>query len=73
MEDKRAQEAEVRQADGHPKAVQAEHELSKLKNDECTGKMSVHIRLPAQIDQELLNFVAALVKATKVYSYSVQP
>ena len=65
-EEQRAQEAEVRDADGRPKTIQAEAELSKLVNDQCAGRISVHIRMPAVIDQDLLNFVAALVKATKL-------
>lgn len=66
MEDRRAQEGEVRDAEGRPKTVQAEYELSRLENDQCNGKLSVHVRLPVVLDQELLNFVAALVKATKL-------
>jgi len=64
--DRRAGEAAVRDADGHPATVLAEHELGKLERDETAGKLSVHARLPAVVDQELLNFVAALVKATKL-------
>jgi len=65
-QEQRDQEAEVRDADGHPKAVQAEADLAKLINDECVGRIAVHVRMPAVIDQDLLNFVAALVKATKL-------
>lgn len=64
--DRRAGEAAVRDADGHPATVLAEHELGKLERDEAAGKLSVHARLPVVVDQELLNFVAALVKATKL-------
>jgi hypothetical protein len=66
IEDRRVQEGEVRDAEGIPKTVQAESELNRLVNDQCTGKLSVHVRLPVVLDQELLNFVAALVKATKL-------
>ncbi|KAK5098512.1 hypothetical protein LTR70_002725 [Exophiala xenobiotica] len=57
---------EVKEADGIPKAVQAERELERLKKDETTINMSVHASLPATFDQSLLAFVAALVKATKI-------
>jgi hypothetical protein len=56
----------VLQADGKPKEVQAEHELKQAHRDETNVKMSVHARLPACFDQELLDFIAALVKATKI-------
>ena len=53
-------------ADGQPKTFQKEHELAQAEKDEVNVKIAVHARLPACFDQELLNFVAALVKATKV-------
>lgn len=57
------------QADGRPKTLQAEKDLSLLKRDETTMTVSVHGRLPVCFDQSLLNFVAALVKATKVIEF----
>lgn len=51
---------------GTPKAVQALKEFQKLKNDEASMHVSAHAHLPAQFHQDLLNFVAAIVKATKV-------
>lgn len=54
------------EADGTPKTVQAENDLQKMKADQTEVTMSVHASLPACFDQSLLNFVAALVKATKV-------
>lgn len=36
-------------------------------------KISAHVRLPAVFDQELLNFVSALVKATKVIEMEKEP
>jgi hypothetical protein len=59
-------EKQVDEADGKPKIIQAEHELKQAKKDETNVKLSVHARLPACFDQELLDFIAALVKATKV-------
>jgi hypothetical protein len=53
-------------ADGKPKEIQAQHELKQAKKDEANVKLSLHARLPACFDQELLDFIAALVKATKV-------
>ena len=57
---------DVMDADSKPKAVQKERELEQTQKDEANVVMSVHARLPMCCDQELLNFVAALVKATKV-------
>jgi hypothetical protein len=59
-------EQEVEDADGTPKTVQAERELEQVEKDEANVKIAVHVRMPACLDQELLDFVAALVKATKV-------
>ena len=66
LEDQEEKETQVAEADGKPKQVQAEHELEQTKKDETNLSLSVHARLPAVVDQELLNFVAALVKATKI-------
>jgi hypothetical protein len=51
---------------GTPKARQALKEYEKLKKDEASMHVSAHAHLPAQFHQDLLNFVAAIVKATKV-------
>jgi hypothetical protein len=51
---------------GTPKAVQALKDFEKLKKDEASMHVSAHAHLPAQFHQDLLNFVAAIVKATKV-------
>ncbi|KAH8879274.1 hypothetical protein GQ53DRAFT_814034 [Thozetella sp. PMI_491] len=53
-------------ADGKPQKALAEHELKQAQRDEANVKISVHARLPACFDQELLDFIAVLVKATKV-------
>jgi len=65
-DDKQDLEKQIDEADGKPKTVQAEQELKQAKKDETNVKLSVHARLPACFDQEMLDFVAALVKATKV-------
>lgn len=59
-------EQAISEADGIPKTVQAERELQQLVKDETNITISAHAHLPACFDQELLNFTAALVKATKV-------
>ena len=58
--------ADISLADGKPKQVQAEAALEQAEKDETNIRMAVHASLPACFDQELLNFIAALVKATKV-------
>ena len=64
---------EVRDADGLPKTFQAKQDLAQLRKDETNLKMSVHGRLPAVFDQHLLDFVAALVKATKIIEMEKDP
>ncbi|KAH7342505.1 hypothetical protein BKA65DRAFT_504235 [Rhexocercosporidium sp. MPI-PUGE-AT-0058] len=59
-------ERSVESADGKPQEINAQHSLSQSLSDETNVSMSVHARLPACFDQELLDFTAALVKATKV-------
>lgn len=59
----------VDEADGQPKTVQAQAELDQLGKDEANVNVSAHLRLPACLDQSLLDFVAALVKVTKVIEY----
>ncbi|KAF2641173.1 hypothetical protein P280DRAFT_489605 [Massarina eburnea CBS 473.64] len=59
-------EQEVQEAEGTPQAVQLKKELERRRKDETAMKISVHGHLPFLFDQDLLNFVAATVKATKV-------
>jgi len=59
-------ESSVESADGKPKELQAKRDLAQAVADETNVSISVHARLPACLDQELLDFTAALVKATKV-------
>lgn len=72
-QDERERQQDVDDADGRPKTLQAEYELEQTKKDECNVKLSAHARLPACFDQELLDFVAALVKATKVMELERDP
>lgn len=64
-EDIAQKEKEADQADGVPDAVEAAVELEQTLKDEVNIKVSARARLPAVFDQQLLDFVAALVKATK--------
>lgn len=59
-------EEAIKEFEGTPKEVQARDDLAKLKRDETSMHISAHAHLPAQFHQDLLNFVAAIVKATKV-------
>ena len=72
-EDKQQLEQNVDEADGKPKKIQASHELSQAHKDETNVNISVHARLPACFSQELLDFIAALVKATKVVEIQKEP
>jgi len=60
---------EVDDADGLPKTIQAQNELDQLKKDQTNVSISAHVRLPACFDQTLLDFTAALVKATKLIEF----
>jgi hypothetical protein len=62
-------ETVVEDADGEPKTKQAEAVLESMEEDETHINISVHASLPAQFDQSLLNFIAALVKATKIIEF----
>ncbi|CBX97092.1 hypothetical protein LEMA_P102230.1 [Plenodomus lingam JN3] len=59
-------ESAIKEVEGTPKEVRARKELQKRKKDESAMHISAHAHLPAQFHQDLLNFVAAIVKATKV-------
>lgn len=72
-QDKEQMKKEVEVADGLPKTIQAQQSLEQAVKDETNVKMSVHASLPACFDQELLNFIAALVKATKVVEMEKEP
>lgn len=66
-----AHEAET--ADGKPRQVQAERKLDQAEADEANVQLSAHVQLPACFSQELLDFIAALVKATKVVEMEKEP
>lgn len=72
-EDERRQAEQVKQADGLPKEVQAAQELERTMKDETAVPFSAHARLPAVLDQELLDFIAALVKAVKIIELEKDP
>lgn len=57
---------QIEEAKGTPQAVRMQKALLRRQRDETCMKIAVHGHLPALFDQELLNFVAATVKATKV-------
>jgi hypothetical protein len=59
-------EEEVEELRDTPLGVQAKTALDQLRKDEANMHISVHAHLPAKFHQDLLNFVAATVKATKV-------
>ncbi|KAI9723914.1 MAG: hypothetical protein M1828_004033 [Chrysothrix sp. TS-e1954] len=56
-----------------PKIIQAEKAIEQLEKDEANVNISAHVHLPACCDAELLDFVAALVKATKVVELEKEP
>jgi hypothetical protein len=64
--EKQEAEQDIQDADGKPKKVQAEQGLKQLVKDEANVKISAHARLPAVLSQELLDFIAALIKASKI-------
>jgi hypothetical protein len=72
-EDELRHEEEVEQADGLPKEVQAAKELERAIKDETVVPFSAHAKLPAIFDQELLDFIAALVKAVKIIEMEKDP
>ena len=65
-EDIKEQEERVAKSDGKLQTVQAQMDLENTIKDVANVKISAHAKLPACLDQELLDFVAALVKATKL-------
>ena len=63
----------VETADGKPQEIQAQHSLNQALADQTNVKITVHTHLPACFDQELLYFIAALVKATKIVEIEKAP
>ncbi|KAJ4312711.1 hypothetical protein N0V94_007312 [Neodidymelliopsis sp. IMI 364377] len=64
--EKLEKETEIQEADNTAKAMQAQKTLKQMKKDEANMHISAHAHLPMVVSQELLNFIAAIVKATKV-------
>lgn len=60
-------------AEGRPKTKILEEKLRKMKEDEASVKIAIHVRLPAVLDQELLNFISAIARATKVADLAKEP
>ena len=59
-------ETEIQETENPAKATQARKTLKRLKKDEACMHISAHAHLPVVVSQEMLNFIAAIVKATKV-------
>jgi hypothetical protein len=72
-EDKQSLAKDIDTAEGRPAEVLAEKRLSQAEADETNVRISAHVQLPAWLSQDLLNFVAALVKATKVVEFEKEP
>lgn len=58
----------IRDADGRVEELLKERECDILEANECTIRIGAHARSPAVMDQELLDWVARVVKASKVSS-----
>jgi hypothetical protein len=72
-QDKDDLEQEVEEAESKPQQVHKEAVLALAESDACEVHMGIHVRLPAVLDQELLNFIMALVKAMQVIELEKQP
>ncbi|KAF2630810.1 hypothetical protein BU25DRAFT_408085 [Macroventuria anomochaeta] len=59
-------ETAIQEAENTAKVMQAQKTLKQMKKDEANMHISAHAHLPMVISQEMLNFIAAIVKATKV-------
>ena len=73
VEDKESIANDIEESSGTPKAIQKQYDLEQAEKDEANVKLNAHVSLPACFDQELLDFVAALVKATKVVEMEKEP
>ena len=73
LKDERKLEKEMEDTESKPREAQVERELEQAQKDETNVKISTHVQLPACFSQELLNFIAALVKATKVVELEKEP
>ncbi|KAH6612645.1 hypothetical protein C7974DRAFT_82077 [Boeremia exigua] len=59
-------ETEISEAENTSKMMQKQKTLKRLTKDEANMHVSAHAHLPMVVSQEMLNFIAAIVKATKV-------
>ncbi|RDW78478.1 hypothetical protein BP5796_06330 [Coleophoma crateriformis] len=73
QQDRKHLEQDVEIADGKPKTLQAQNDLRRAEKDEANVKMAIHARLPACLDQELLDFISALIKASKIVEMEKEP
>lgn len=64
--DKLSLKTEIAETDSAAKATQAQKSLKQLQKDQAAMHVSAHAHLPMVVSQEMLNFIAAIVKATKV-------
>lgn len=64
---------ELSDATEAPEAVRARGKLLALKGDVTALRVSAHAHLPAQLDQSLLDFSAALIKAAKLVEIEADP
>jgi hypothetical protein len=64
--DEEDMEKMIRDNEGAPQEIQAKSALEQLRKDEANMVISAHAHLPARFHQDLLNFIAAIVKASKV-------
>lgn len=73
QEDRKRQQEDhrehIRMRESMPKVAQARRDLEQNVRDEANVPISVHIRLPACFDQDLLNFITTLVKASKIIEF----
>lgn len=72
-DDEKKLQKDIEKADGRPKTILAKRALEQSQADETNVKIGVHGCLPAVLDQELLDIVAALVKATKLVEMEKDP
>ena len=66
QKDEQDLKAEIQDAEGKPNTIHAQRELEKAQKDESGITITAHGSLPACFDQSLLNFIAAIVKVTKI-------
>jgi len=66
-------EEKVAHAEGKPNQTKATHELEQAEQDETNMRLSAHVQLPASCSQDLLNFSATLVKASKIVEIEKDP